>query len=195
MHRRKFIGLAALSTPAALAAEAESDVPYEAWWDAIDNPTEYTAATDGILELKVTLFTPPEGSVKEVENGDGSVHYQLEGKRLPDNFSPGHALLTKFEFSWDGKTISVDKRFWNDLCGLQVQSSKLKLEDIKPQHLKPFLEFLQSLQQPRVILSHDKGTALIEWERNEECDSRSMIRWMISRTGTVLRHRHGHDGC
>ena len=39
-------------------------------------------------------------------------------------------------------------------------------------------------------LSAEGGTVLIEWERPEECDSHSTIRWIVSKSGTVLRHRH-----
>ena len=39
-------------------------------------------------------------------------------------------------------------------------------------------------------LSAEVGTVLIEWERPEECDSHSTIRWIISKSGVVLRHRH-----
>jgi hypothetical protein len=33
-------------------------------------------------------------------------------------------------------------------------------------------------------------TATIEWERAGECDSSSTIRWIISKSGTVIRHHH-----
>jgi hypothetical protein len=39
-----------------------------------------------------------------------------------------------------------------------------------------------------VFLSAEGGTALIEWERPEECNSHSTIRWIVSKSGVILRH-------
>jgi hypothetical protein len=39
-------------------------------------------------------------------------------------------------------------------------------------------------------LSAEGGTVLIEWGRDEECDSSSTIRWIVSKSGTMLRHRN-----
>lgn len=197
MHRRKFIGLAALSAPAALAAEGEDKPDYEKWWAAVETPDEYTAQSgEGNLKLKVELFTPPEDAVEEILDKDGTLlGYRYEGKMLPERYSRGGTLLVKFEFSWDGKPIPVDKRFWSDLAGLSINICTIDLPEAQRKHYKEFLDFLAALQQPRISLSADKGTALIEWERNEECDSRSIISWMISKSGTVLRHRSASDSC
>lgn len=197
MHRRKFLTLAALTTPAAIAAEdKKDDAPYEAWWDAVESPDTFTAESgEGNVSLKVALFHPPEGAVKEVTDKEGFVSYVYEGKKLPERYQPGASLLKKFDLNWDGKAIKVDPRFWSDLAGLAIQKDTTKIEDIAPRHLEAYFKFLGGLQQPRVTFSADKGTILIEWERSEECDSRSHIRWMISQSGTVLRHRDYHDGC
>lgn len=41
----------------------------------------------------------------------------------------------------------------------------------------------------------DGGTVLIQWDRPEECDGRSTIRWIVSKSGTVLRHRYEAPHC
>jgi hypothetical protein len=69
------------------------------------------------------------------------------------------------------------------------------MEDVTDKFAAKFFEFLADLYQPRIVRSMEGGTALIEWDRSEECDSSSTIRWMVSQTGTILRHRTGSDGC
>ena len=44
------------------------------------------------------------------------------------------------------------------------------------------------LLAPRSSLS--LRSRIIEWERPEECDSHSTIRWIVIKSGVVLRHRH-----
>lgn len=70
--------------------------------------------------------------------------------------------------------MNLPKRFWNDLSLFPIQN-----------HQSTILN-LQSLPS----LSAEGGTVLIEWVRPEECDSRSTIRWIVSKSGAVLRHRH-----
>lgn len=41
----------------------------------------------------------------------------------------------------------------------------------------------------RVFLSEDGGTILIEWIRSLEGDLSWTVRWIVSKAGTVLRHR------
>jgi hypothetical protein len=83
----------------------------------------------------------------------------------------------------------VEKRFWRDLGGFDIQTIPMK-PALLPDEGWRYEDFLSRLRQPRLILSAEGGTALIEWERPEECDSRSTTRWIISRSGAVLRHRH-----
>jgi hypothetical protein len=109
---------------------------------------------------------------------------------MPYPFHPGSTLLTRFDLTWDGKAMNIPERFWNDLPGLRIQTSPLVPENLDPKIQWEAYEFLENLDQPRISLSAEGGTALIEWARPEECDSSSTIRWIISKSGTVLRHRH-----
>ena len=197
MHRRKFITLAALGTPVALAADDKKDEPpHEAWWGTIESREKFTAESgEGNIKLNVELFFPPEDKVKEITNPEGFTNYSYDGKTLPDRWWKGESLLTKFELSWDGKSIPIEKRFWSDLAGFRIQVSPLEIKDVAEKHVSAFLDFIGKIHQPRISLSADKGTILIEWERSEECDSHSTIRWMVAKSGTVLRHRTSHDGC
>jgi len=197
MHRRKFITLAALGTPVALAAdEKDKDAPpHEAWWGTIETPEKHTAEGEDDIKLSVALFFPKDDQVKEVTDPKGFTYYTYDGKRLSDRWWPGESLLTKFDFSWGGKSIPIEKRFWSDLAGFRIQVSPLDIKDIAEKHIQAFLEFLGDLYQPRVSLSADKGTILIEWSRSEECDGRSTIRWMVSKSGTILRHRTTGSSC
>jgi hypothetical protein len=195
MDRRKFIAVAALALPVALGAEEKDDPPYEAWWGTVESPGKFNAKAEDNIRLSVELFFPPDDKVKEVEDPSGFVGYTYEGKKLPERWWRGESILTKFELTWDGKPIPIDKRFWNDLAGFRIQVSPLEVKDVPDKHVSAFLEFLGNIHQPRVSLSADKGTILIEWSRSEECDGRSVIRWMVSKSGTVLRHRNSHDGC
>ena len=99
-------------------------------------------------------------------------------------------MLTRFDLTWDGKAMKIPERFWNDLPGFRIETSTLDPEELKPDLQWKALQFLERLRQPRLSLSAEGGTVLIEWDRPEECDSRSTIRWIVSKSGTVLRHRH-----
>jgi hypothetical protein len=86
--------------------------------------------------------------------------------------------------------MNIQERFWNDLPGLRIETSTLDPQKLKPDLQRKALQFLDQLEQPRLSLSAEGGTVLIEWTRPEECDSSSTIRWIVSKSGTILRHRH-----
>lgn len=141
--------------------------------------------------LEVELFIPPENELTEIiHEKDGYHFYRYKGKDLPSRFWPGQSLLTRFDLTWDGKPIQIPDRFWSDLAGLRIETSTLDPAKLKPEFQWRAQEFLENLEQPHLSLSADGGTVLIEWERPEECDGRSTIRWIISCSGNVLRHRH-----
>lgn len=98
--------------------------------------------------------------------------------------------ISRFDLRWEGRAIAIEDRFWNDLQGLLIETFPdhviAKVPDDQKWDLAAALE---KLFQPRLVLSEDKGTVLIEWTIPQECDSRSTIRWIISKKGTVLRHR------
>jgi hypothetical protein len=197
MDRRKFIGLAAFATPVAAAAADEEKPPYEAWWAKTEALMKFDAySPDRGLILSVELTIPPENEVTESQNDAGELTgYQWKNIRMPADFNPGSTLLTKFQFKWDGKEVPIPEKFWNDLARLQIMDCRVGIEDVTDKFAVKFFDFVAELYQPRVVRSMEGGTALIEWSRSEECDSSSTIRWMVSRSGTVLRHRVGSDGC
>lgn len=170
----------------------------ESWWEAVTEELTYQATSDdGKAVLDVELVKPEENKLVEIKDNDQvTVGYSIEGKRLPEGYWPGRTLIKKFHLVWDGREITIPQRFWDDLPGFRIQRSPLVMESLPPGQQHAAFEFLARLEQPRLIVSADGGTLLIEWTRPEECDARSTIRWIIGRSGTILRHRHSPpDGC
>jgi hypothetical protein len=192
MKRRSFLSLSALSA-LPVAARAADDAPEPDWSETVtsDALTFKAVSDDGKITLQVELIRPAEHEVTEAKDEDGEFRcYQYKGKDQPYPFHPGSTLPTRFDLTWDGKAVKIPDRFWNDLPGLRIETSTLKPETLKPELRWEAEEFLGRLDQPRVSLSAEGGTVLIEWQRPEECDSHSTIRWIVSKSGTVLRHRH-----
>lgn len=192
MRRRSFISLSALSV-VPLAASAADDAPESDWHETVNSDSlSFKAKTeDGKLVLQVELFRPREDEVTEAKDKKGEFRcYQYKGKDMPYPFYPGNTLLKRFDLFWNGKSMNIPERFWNDLPGFRIEISSLEVDKLKPDLQWKARDFLDKLVQPRLCLSADGGTVLIEWVRHEECDSRSTIRWIVSKSGTVLRHRH-----
>jgi hypothetical protein len=192
MKRRSFLSLSALSAVPVVASAAD-DAPEPDWYETINSDAlSFKAKSEeGNLVLQVELFCPPDDEVTQVTDKKGEHRYfQYKGKDMPTRFWPGQSLLTRFELSWDGKAMNIPERFWNDLPGFRIETSTLEVEKLKPDLQWKAHQFLESLDQPRLSLSAEGGTVLIEWNRPEECDSRSTIRWIVSKSGTVLRHRY-----
>ncbi len=177
-----------ISASSTLSAE---DYPDE-WWDSVKEVNEFTAVSqEGRLKLTVALIDPEPVVEKMVKgpNGDFPRH-EYQGKLLPLDFYPGRKLLTKFELRWDGKLIPVEERFWNDLAGFEVEISTVDPKSIPIENRWRFKhEFSLQMLQPRIILSAEGGTVLIEWVKREDGDSQSTTRWIVTKSGTVLRHR------
>jgi hypothetical protein len=192
MHRRSFLSLSALSA-VPVVARAADDAPERNWFETVSTDAlKFTAATeDGKITLQVELIRPAESDVTEAKDGKGEHRcYQYKGKDQPYPFRPGVTLVKRFDLTWDGKAMKIPERFWNDLPDLRIEASTLNPETLKPELQWKAEQFLERLRQPRVSLSAEGGTVLIEWERPEECDSHSTIRWIVSKSGVVLRHRH-----
>jgi hypothetical protein len=195
MKRRLFLSLSALSALPVSAAEGavEEKPPLEEWRKTVSSESlKFRAkSVGGELVLSVELLKPPEKEVTEVIDEKGECRsYRYKGKVLPPRFWQGQSLLTRFDLTWDGQAIKIPERFWSDLAGLDIETSTLDNTRVDPTFGWQAKEFLESLRQPRVTLSAEGGTALIEWVRPEECDSRSTLRWIVSKSGTVLRHRN-----
>lgn len=195
MKRRSFLSLSALSAiPVTAAAQTEDELSAlrSKWWETVteDALSHKAASSDGSLVLHVELVKPDDSELTTLDRKDGTSFYQYKGRVLPHpRFWPGCTVLTRFELSWDGKPVKIEDRFWNDLAGLVINTSRLDPATVKSAHRWEAENFLKQLRQPRVVISADGGTALIEWERGEECDGSSTIRWIVTRSGTVLRHR------
>lgn len=192
MNRRSFLSLSALSTVPVVAKAAE-DAPEREWYETIDSEVMKFRCSDaeGRVVLHVELFKPAEGDIQEALDEEGEHRcYQYKGKDQPYPFRAGVNLIKLFDLTWDGKDMKIPERFWNDLPDLRISTSTLKPETLKPELRWKAEQFLETLRQPRVSLSAEGGTVLIEWERGEECDSHSTIRWIVSKSGVVLRHRH-----
>ncbi len=188
MKRRHFLTISALASTVTGAFAAE---PREEWYELVEKVLKFTAKSeDSKLSLEVELFVIPDDEVEEINDAEGNwVAYSWRGKNLPEGFWRGRSLIKKFDFKWDGKVIPIEERFWNDIAGFEINTI-LKKPTLLPEEGYYYETFLSQLRQPRVILSADLGTALIEWVRGEECDSHSTYRWIISKSGMVLRHRH-----
>jgi hypothetical protein len=194
MKRRSFLSISALSA-VPVAARAAGEEPDAGWWETTNEEAlVFKASTEeGKITLEVELFRPAEDEVTERQDPDGpdgAVEFIYQGKVQPYPFYPGNTLLKRFDLTWDGKDMKIPERFWNDLPGLRIQTSSLDPEKVPPEIRWKAEQFLEGLRQPRVSLSAEGGTVLIEWERGEECDSHSTIRWIVSKSGVVLRHRH-----
>ncbi len=187
MKRRHFIAISGLAAPAnAMAADVQ-----EAWWEHVENVLRFTAKSEERnLTLGVELEIPREGDLVKLPSVDEEyAGYSYRDEKLPLRFWPGEALIKKFDLKWDGEVVKIEKRFWRDLAGFVIQTVPNK-PALREGDSGRYHEFLTGLLQPRIMLSAEKGTALIEWDRPEECDGRSTVRWIISRSGTVLRHRY-----
>jgi hypothetical protein len=192
MKRRSFLSLSALSA-VPLTARAADDPPEPDWYATVNREglKHRAVSDDGKITLQVELILPAEHEVTEAKDEKGEFRaYQYKGKDQPYPFHPGSRLLTCFDLTWDGQAMNLPERFWNDLPGLDLETSTLDPKKLAPDLQWKAMEFLEGLRQPRVSLSAEGGSVLIEWVRPEECDSRSTIRWIVSKSGTVLRHRH-----
>lgn len=192
MKRRSFLSLSALSAVPVVARAAE-DAPEPDWQETVTSNVMRFRCSDAEdrVVLEVELFQPAESDIKEATDAKGEhLHYLYKDQPQPYPFRPGVNLIRRFDLTWDGKAMKIPERFWTDLPDMRIDTSTLDPEQVPPNLHWNAKEFLERLRQPRVSLSAEGGTVLIEWERPEECDSHSTIRWIVSKSGVVLRHRH-----
>jgi hypothetical protein len=115
MKHRSFLSLSALSAVPVVASAAD-DAPEADWYETVNSDAlSFKAVSeDGMLVLQVELFRPPEDEVTEAKDQKGEFRcYQYKGKDMPARFWPGQSLLTRFDLTWDGKTMNIPERFWN----------------------------------------------------------------------------------
>ncbi|QTN31914.1 hypothetical protein HZ994_06080 [Akkermansiaceae bacterium] len=205
MKRRSFIALAT-SAPIGLALSAENQEAVvfatklneakEAWHGKTEDvESGVFVSTDGNLRLEVSLIGKNEHiEEKSVETEDGvETIYVYNGERLPRWVHPQDGVIKQFRFFWDNGEIPIEKRFWNDFGGCRIGQTTVSKESIPDDLMIEFEDFLGNLDGPKVILSADGGTALIHWriiDMDACCGHRADVRWIISRSGAVMRHRH-----
>ncbi|MEO8353275.1 MAG: hypothetical protein ABI680_16220 [Chthoniobacteraceae bacterium] len=190
MNRRQFLhSVAGLLGGTAITRTAGANLSDD-WWEQVTEVDHLTVhSEEGTLRLRVELFFPSGEEIEQRPAEDGeTTRFYYRGKRLPDTYWPTCSLLHRFDFFWNDQQIDVPRRFWADLCRLRLQMIEPSPPGLSDQEQVQFADFVSRLDQPHVFLSADGGTALVEWERPEDCDRHSMIRWMISKKGTVLRH-------
>lgn len=164
----------------------------EDWQKTVTSPMSCTVkAEQGNVSLHVELVNPPEQELKSTTDETGRSRYVWKGKKLPYGFYEGRSIVTKFELVWDGKKIVIPERFWNDVSGLILEFSSLDVKKLEGEEWRKAHVFLEQMRHPRLSLSADGGTVFIEWMNPGECcDTMMTLRWMVSRSGTVLRHRY-----
>jgi len=195
MKRRSFLSVSALAAvvPCITSAAEEEVVD---WYGTVSSDTMEFKAEDENIVLHVGLIRPADNEISEMTDEKGDFRcYSYKGVEMHPRFWPGCSLLTRFDLTWNGKAMKIPERFWNDLPGFRIETSTLDPDKLKPELQWRGTQFLDGLERPRVSLSAEGGTVLIEWVRPEECDSQSTTRWIISKSGTVLRHRHHPHDC
>jgi hypothetical protein len=194
MNRRSFLSLTTVAAPVATLKAAEEppmDDPAELWWPMVTDLDAFTAVSpEGRLALTVALARPGEEALTSIEEAGVVVGYSLAGRPLVAGFRPGIAVVAGFDLLWDGQPVPIPPRFWLDLAGFRIQTLGVELGTLELAQRARAERCLAELDQPRVVLSADQGTAMIEWSRQERGDVCSTFRWVVSRSGTVLRHRH-----
>ncbi|MFN0129516.1 MAG: hypothetical protein ACKV19_22850 [Verrucomicrobiales bacterium] len=193
MNRRSFFALAGVATPLPSLASTDpppDDDPVNLWWPMVNEVDRCRAvSSEGTLTLEVSMARPGEEELEVVTEGTRVVGYSLRGRRLLDGFFPGVTVVETFSLFWDDQPIPIPPRFWNDLAGFRIQTLGVDLSTLDLAQRARAEEYAARLDRPRIVLSADAGTALIEWVRREEFDSKSTFRWIVSRAGNVLRHR------
>jgi hypothetical protein len=170
---------------------APKDDPTDLWWPMVSEVDRFRAVSvEGRLELAVALARPGEEELETIQESGSVVGYSLRGRPLIGGFSPGITVISVFDLRWDDRPIPVPSRFWDDLAGFRLQTLSVDLETLELEQRSQAEACLAALDHPRIVLSADEGTALIEWDRPEKGGVRSTFRWVISKSGTVLRHRH-----
>jgi hypothetical protein len=150
---------------------------------------------EGLLRLEVALIDENDEVTEEtIQTLDGEeTRYTFAGERLPRWLRPRDGIIKRFRFFWDGREIPITKRYWNDFGGCCIERCTVDLKTIAPELSEFFEEYQNDLDAPKVMLSADGGTALIEWriiDTDACCGHRATMRWMISKSGHVMRHRH-----
>lgn len=205
MKRRSFLALASIA-PIGLAHTAEEEkisalqkkieAAREMWQEKIIRvKSGVFTSIDESLRLEVALIDENDQvEEKTIQTEDGELTiYRFNGEELPRWIQPEHGVIKSFRFFWNDKEIPIPKRFWNDFGGCAIEKLSIDDQKIDAELQYEFDTFIENLDGPKVILSAVGGTALIQWNIQDTsgcCGSRSDVRWMISKKGYIMRHRH-----
>jgi len=195
MKRRSFLSctsLTGLAAPvSAVAADSPSkDDPLDLWWPMVTEVEHFRAVSvEGRLVLDVALAKPGHEELEPILDEGVVVGYSLRGRPLVGPFKPGISVISVFELSWDDRPVPIPPRFWTDLAGFRLQTLAVDPETLDLEQRARADACRAELDHPRIFLSADEGTALIEWQRLEKGGLHSTFRWVVSKWGTVLRHR------
>ena len=195
LPRRRFLTALGFALPGGALAieEKEDDTDQPIEWET-ENLLEgafHEESGDG-GEPDVTLSVRLERLKHDaiVEAADGSRTYR--GEKVPDYSNAiynASTVIRAFTLEWNGRRIHIPKRFWNDLGGFDIQIMKSSRPPFVGKVGLSWEEADGWLRRPRVYLSDEGETILIEWRKAHEGDCHSSVRWIVSKAGTVLRHR------
>ena len=189
LPRRRFLTVLGFGLPAGSLAvdEKEDDADQPVEWETEDKlegifHEEAGDGGDPNVTLRVRIERLNYDEI--IEAADGSRTWR--GEKVS---AYSHTVIRAFSLEWDGKTIRIPKRFWEDLGGLEIQELKSPRPFGDGTVARSWDQAADWLRRPRVFLSEDGGTILIEWIRSLEGDLSWTVRWIVSKAGTVLRHR------
>lgn len=178
INRRHFLAMTGMFTTASTltgrAQEEKDDTP-DLDWQKVQNASEFTAKCERFHD----------GNYPDIQ-----LHVALK-PRKPDSEGDSWNVpnVTRFDLVWDKQKVEIPGRFWQDIERMPLQLYPgAELRKIPEDKRWKIESAMRNLHRPRLSLSAGKGTVMIEWTRGEECDSSSTFRWIISKTGTVLRH-------
>ncbi|WP_050029710.1 hypothetical protein [Verrucomicrobium sp. BvORR034] len=197
MKRRAFFAMSGVVPAISMAVQdpAESPDLWTRWSEKLERPTDSVfQSTEGRLRLEVSLIREEETTSETYKVGDSEfVRYSFGDRRLPDTLHPTDGVLKTFRFYWDGQEIKVPDRFWNDVGGFRLEKCTFVEAKLAPAETLQVEEWNAGLLHPQVVLSADGGTAMVEWsiiDTDACCGHQATLRWLISRSGHIMRHRH-----
>ncbi|HSJ01695.1 MAG: hypothetical protein ACAI34_19505 [Verrucomicrobium sp.] len=177
------------------ATEPEAEDLYSRWYATVSRLNEAVIKSEeGDLRLEVSLIREEETTFETVIQGDSEFqHFSFGQRKLPMHLRPEDGMLKTFRFFWKGKEIKVPERLWNDVGGFRLERSSFATAKLAPVEKIQVEEWDADLLLPKVVLSADGGTAMVEWpiiDTGACCGHRATLRWLFSQSGHLMRHRH-----
>lgn len=177
MNRRKFITTLGIAAGAAPLVEARGE-------------DQQSATLEYPVSLKHCVIPCEMTDRQKLPNIQLEVQLSHINPAFSEQEKP--TRITQFKLTWDGQNIPIHERFWNDLENVPLKKSaknpeaphkKIDLHKVDPA--------TEEVANPKLMLSADLGTVLIEWRLDDGCCGvNTTLRWIVSKNGHVLRHRH-----